>query len=189
MGMRHPRQLIDGAWYHITARVNRREMLLDRGEVRDLFLVFLARAKKRYRFQVANFCVMGNHIHLQIKPGRGEGLSAIMRWLLGYFARAYNKKRGLSGHFWGDRFHSRILDGIRQFAIAFGYIDENPVTAGLAFRACEWRHGGAWHSRMRDRSILDEAPPWLSLLENLRPMPQAIPEATRVTGKSTPQCQ
>lgn len=176
--MRHPRQLVDGAWYHVTARVNRREMLLDCLEARDLFLIFLARAKKRYRFQVANFCVMGNHIHLQIKPVRGESLSAIMRWLLGNFARSYNKNRGLSGHFWGDRFHSRVLDSIRQFVIAFGYIDENPVKAGLSALACDWRHGGAWHSRMRDRSILEEEPVWLSLVRSLRPMPSAIPETT-----------
>jgi len=130
-------------------------MLLDRGEVRDLFLVFLSRAKKRYRFQVANFCVMGNHIHLQLRPARGESLSVIMRWILGYFARAYNKKRGVSGHFWGERFHSRALESLHQFAIAFGYIDENPVKAGLVAQACDWRHGGARHSRMRDRSILD----------------------------------
>jgi len=149
-------------------------MLLDRGEIRDLFLVFLSRAKKRYRFQVANFCVMENHVHLQIQPGRNESLSAIMRWLLGYFARAYNKKRGLSGHFWGDRFHSRVLDGIRQFAITFDYIDENPVKARLVALSCEWRHGGAWHSRMGERSILEKASPWLALLENLRPMPRAI---------------
>ena len=50
--MRQPRHLVEGAWYHVTARANRREMLLDRGEVRDLFLVFLARARKRYRFEV-----------------------------------------------------------------------------------------------------------------------------------------
>ena len=176
--MRRPRKLVEGAWYHVTARVNRREMLLDRGEVRYLFLIFLSRAKKRYRFQVANFCVMGNHAHLQLRPARGESLSAIMRWILGYFARAYNKKRGVSGHFWGERFHSRALESLRQFAIAFGYIDENPVKAGLAAQACDWRHGGARHSRMRDRSILDGGTLWLYLLESLRPLPVAIPEAT-----------
>jgi putative transposase len=170
--------LVDGAWYHVTARVNRREMLLDRGEVRDLFLTFLCRCKKRYRFQVANFCVMGNHIHLQIQPARGESLSDIMRWLLGLFARAYNKSRGLSGHFWGERFHSRILDGLRQFVIAFGYIDENPVKAKLTAFMWDWRHGGVWHSRMRDRSILDRESAWLSLLESFRPLPLAIPRST-----------
>jgi putative transposase len=159
----------------VTVRVNRREMLLDHGEVRDLFLLFLARCKKRYRFQVINFCVMGNHIHLQLQPGPRESLSDIMRWLLGNFARAYNKKRGLSGHFWGDRFHSRILDGLRQIAIAFGYIDANPVKAGLVASACEWRHGGAWHDRMGDTSILGPTPPWLSFLGFLRTMPNSLP--------------
>jgi putative transposase len=165
---------VEGAWYHVTARVNRREMLFDRSAVRDLFLLLLGRAKKRYRFQVANFCVMGNHIHLQLRPERGESLSAIMRWLLGCFARTYNMKRGITGHFWGERFHSRVLEGIRQFALAFGYIDENPVRAGLVGQACEWRHGGAWHSRMGLRSILDDPPPWQSLLQGARVMPTAI---------------
>jgi hypothetical protein len=37
-----PRQLLEGAWYHIAARVNQGEMLLDRGEGKDFFLVLLA---------------------------------------------------------------------------------------------------------------------------------------------------
>ncbi|MBL8967901.1 MAG: transposase [Spirochaetaceae bacterium] len=173
--MRQPRHLVDGAWYHVTARVNRREMLLDRGEVRDLFLAVLGRAKRRYRFHVANFCVMGNHIHLQIMPVKGQSLSAIMRWVLGCFARAYNKKRGLSGHFWGERFHSRVLEGIRQFVIAFGYIDDNPVKAGLAARPCEWLHGGAWRRLRGDASLLMEGSIWLALIEACRELPTALP--------------
>lgn len=58
--MRQPRHLVESAWYHVTVRANRREMFLDRGEVRDLFLVFLARARKRCRSEVSNSCVMGN---------------------------------------------------------------------------------------------------------------------------------
>ncbi len=88
--------------------------------------------------------MVGNH--LLLRPHEGENLSIITRWLLGYFARAYNKKRGWTGHFWGDWFHSRILNGIRDFAIAFGYIDENPVKAGLVCLPVEWRHCGAWQS-------------------------------------------
>ncbi|MEI6874440.1 MAG: transposase [Spirochaetota bacterium] len=166
--MRQPRHLVEGAWYHVTVRVNRREMLLDRGNARDLFLVFLARAKKKYRFCVANFCVMGNHVHLLLQPDRSECLSDIMRWLLGNFAKAYNKKQGLCGHFWGDRFHSRVLEGFRHIAIVFGYIDENPVKAGLVAEASDWRYGAAWHSRMGDSGILEKRPPWCAVLDGLR---------------------
>jgi REP element-mobilizing transposase RayT len=143
-------------------------MLLDHGVVRDLFLAIVARAKKRYRFQVINFCVMGNHFHLLVQPGRHVSLSDIMRWILGGFARAYNKKRGLTGHFWGDRFHSRVLDGLRQIAIAFGYIDANPVKASLVDNPWEWRHGGFCHSRAGNREVLDTCPPWLVFIPLLR---------------------
>lgn len=36
---------------------------------------------------------------------------------------------------------SRILDGLRQIAIAFGYIDINPVRASLVAHPWEWRYG------------------------------------------------
>jgi putative transposase len=166
--MRKPRLLLEGAWYHVTARVNRGEMLFDRDEVKELFLVLLTRAKKRYKFQVMNFCIMENHVHLMVQPAKGVSLSDIMRWLLGVFAQAYNKRRGWTGHFWGDRFHSRILAGLRQIAIAFGYIDANPVKASLVDHPWEWRHGGYWHDWTRNREVLDPSPPWIVCLSCLR---------------------
>jgi len=44
--------LKDGALYHVTARANRKEMILDSITIKDLFLQVLTRAKKRFRFQV-----------------------------------------------------------------------------------------------------------------------------------------
>ena len=173
-GMRKARIFIEGAWYHVTARVNRGEFSFDRDAVRDLFLVLVAKAKKRYRFQVLNFCVMGNHVHLLVQPGHHESLSDIMRWLLGGFAKAYNKMNGLSGHFWGDRFHSRALVSLRQVAAAFGYIDANPVKASLVANPWEWRHGGYWHERAGDLSVLDPRPPWLAFLASLRLEPRLV---------------
>jgi putative transposase len=162
--MRQPRQLREGARYHVTARINRKETLLEYRSVRELFLSMVVRAKKKYRFRIWNFCLMDNHIHFLIEPAKGESLSAIMRWILGVFAMSYNKKNGLTGHVWGERFHSRILDGLRDFVLAFAYIDYNPVKAGLVAHPHEWRHGGLGHDREGCRSILDENPPWLRLL-------------------------
>lgn len=162
--MRQARQLREGARYHVTARINRKEMLLDQESVRDLFQSMVVRARRKYRFRIWNFCIMGNHIHFLLEPCKGESLSAIMRWILGVFAMSYNRKFGLTGHVWGERFHSRILDGLREFVLAFTYIDENPVKANLAARADEWRHSGFWQDRAGCREILDENPPWLRLL-------------------------
>jgi REP element-mobilizing transposase RayT len=162
--MRKPRQLCEGARYHVTARINRKEMILARASVRVLFLSTIVRAKRKYRFQIWNFCIMGNHIHFLIEPREGENLSAIMRWILGVFAMSYNHKCRITGHVWGERFHSRILDGLREFVLSFTYIDENPVKAGLAAHVHEWHHGGLYHARAGCRDILGVTPQWLRLL-------------------------
>ena len=67
--MRKNRQLLEGAEYHVTARINRGENIFLAREDRELFMSILKRAKKKFNFSLKNFCIMGNHIHLLIKPG------------------------------------------------------------------------------------------------------------------------
>src|SRR5512145_2652656 len=108
--MRRVRELKEGARYHVTTRANRKEMILDDSAMKELFLSVVKRAKARYSFRLENFCVMGNHFHFIIQPNRGVSLSAIMQWILSVFAMAFNRLLGLTGHVWGCRFFSRILD-------------------------------------------------------------------------------
>ena len=167
--MRKPRELREGARYHVTARANRREMILEPHAMKELLLRVLKRAKGKYRFRIENFCVMGNHFHLVIQPARGESLSAIMRWILSVFAMAYNRLLGVSGHVWGERFFSRIIASFSELIQVFQYIDENPVKAlGMAVGR-DWLHSGLWHARTGCREILDEAPEgiWLAFPSRL----------------------
>ena len=139
--------LLEGAEYHVTARINRGEKVFLVQEDRELFISILRRAKKKFNFSLKNFCIMGNHVHLLIKPGLGESLSKIMQWLLGVFAQTWNKKHNLSGHLWGDRFFSRIILGILDFLRVFLYIDYNPVIAGMVVQPEQWMYGGLWHHK------------------------------------------
>jgi putative transposase len=153
--MRKNRKLLEGAEYHVTARINRGEMIFSNREDRELFIDVLKRAKKKYNFSLKNFCIMGNHVHLLIKPGIGVSLSKIMQWLLGVFAQLWNRKHGLSGHLWGDRFFSRIISGILDYLKVFLYIDQNPVAAGLAEQPEQWEYGGAWHQKNKINGIIE----------------------------------
>lgn len=162
--MRKPRELLAGARYHVTARANRGELILDDGATKDMFLAVVRRAKRKYDFRIDNFCVMGNHFHFIIQPGKGESLSAIMRWILSVFAMAYNKLHGLTGHVWGSRFFSRIISSLRAFLHIFEYIDANPEKASQVLDRRDWIHGGLWHDRTGCREIVDGMPFWLSLL-------------------------
>ena len=159
--MRLCRMLRDGAEYHVTARINRGEMVLQPEEEKLLMITVIKRAKKRYRFQLKNFCIMNNHLHLLIKPGEKESLSRIMQWILSVFAMAWNRKHNLKGHVWGERFYSRIIEGIVDFLRVFIYIDDNPVNAQLVDCAWKWKFGGLWHHHHGVADITDEPDTWV----------------------------
>jgi putative transposase len=161
--MRKPRlrQLQDGARYHVTARANRKEMILENKAIKELFLWVVKRAKAKYSFRLENFCIMGNHFHFLIRPLNGESLSAIMRWILSVFAMAYNKIMGLTGHVWGCRFFSRIIVSLREYLQLFEYIDDNSVKAGQTRDRRQWRWGGLWHDRNGRRDLVEAHESWL----------------------------
>ena len=154
--MRKPRLLQEGAKYHVTARANRQEMIFDSDAMKALFEDVVARAKKKFSFRVDNFCVMGNHFHLIVQPAKNVSLSSIMQWIMSVFAQAWNRFHGLSGHVWGQRFFSRILQTAESFVQTFQYIDTNPVRAGLVVVAEEWAFGGCFHRAKGRKDIVDE---------------------------------
>jgi putative transposase len=145
--MRTPRILQDGALYHVTARANRKEMILDSHEIKELFLEVLRRAKGKFAFRLENFCIMGNHFHLLVRPEGTTNLSRLMQWIMSVFAMAYNRIYGLVGHVWGSRFFSRIISGLQEFLKMFAYIDDNPLEAHLVENKRDWQYGGLWHHR------------------------------------------
>ncbi len=142
--MRKPRLLMDSATYHVTARANRSEFILKQNIEKELFLNILRKAKKKYRFTIKSFCIMGNHIHLMIKPLGKENLSQIMQWVLSVFALSFNRKYGYKGHVWYDRFHSTIIQSASYFIKVFGYIAENPVKAQICSKAEDYTYSSCW---------------------------------------------
>ena len=162
--MRRHRELLDGARYHVTARANRQEMILDNASMKELFMSVVKRAKGKYDFRIENFCIMGNHFHFIIQPLHGESLSTIMRWIMSVFAMTFNKIKGLTGHVWGCRFFSRIIASLREFMQVFEYIDDNPVKASQVEDRREWRYGGLAHDRQGCREIVEELSVWMRLL-------------------------
>jgi putative transposase len=157
--MRKPRQLRTDARYHVVAKANHREFLLD-DPAKELFLAILARAKVKYRFSVENFTVLDNHFHLIVHVPEGSNLSEIMKWILGVFAMKWNKIHENWGHFWGERFFSRIIEDVADYVGSFAYIDQNPVRAGVAATTASWACGGLWHYLRGWKAILDPLPEW-----------------------------
>jgi putative transposase len=89
-----------------------------------------------------------------MRPGKNESLSRIMQWILSVFAMGYHRIYGTSGHVWGGRFYSTIIQNFRELLRVFEYIDLNPVAAGLVSAIEEWEFGGLYQRRTGNRTIL-----------------------------------
>lgn len=173
--MRKHRNLRDGARYHVSARANYGEAILNPSEIKELFLLVLREAKKKYDFSIEHFCIMGNHYHLIIRPGKNECLSVVMKWIMQVFAMRYNRRLGISGHVWGDRFFSRIIVDREDFKRTFEYINDNPVKEHFVPEPGSWPYGGLYHHRTMRFDILDLLPQWIAALFKAASSTYAVP--------------
>jgi putative transposase len=78
-----------------------------------------------------------------------------MRWLKTNFSKAWNKKHNTSGHLWGERFQSRIIESEEELGRVMAFIDEKPVEDGLVRTAEKWVWGGLWHRARGIAGIVD----------------------------------
>ncbi|MBN2738341.1 MAG: transposase [Spirochaetales bacterium] len=153
--MRKPRQKGREMNQHIITKVNRGEMIFQAVIIKEMFLTVLKEAKKKYKFRLKHFCIMGNHVHLLLRPFCGEDISRVMQWINGTFAIRYNRSQGIKGHVWSDRFINKIIEDSSYFNHAFDYISQNPVKAGLAREAIEYLYGGLYFLIRNINDLLD----------------------------------
>ncbi|MDR3355937.1 MAG: transposase [Spirochaetaceae bacterium] len=103
--------LRQGVWYEISTRVNNREPLFRGGRAPALFDRVFRETAHRFVFAVRDLSLAGDRLAFYIRPADGFELPAIMKWLKQTFAIRYNRDNGRTGHLWGDRYRSRILEG------------------------------------------------------------------------------
>jgi len=92
------------------------------------------------------FVVMPNHVHLLATPG--VALPKLTKSLKGITARRANAMLGLTGRpFWQEESYDHTVRHEREFGKIRNYIEGNPVRAGLARDASEYRWSSAgWAS-------------------------------------------
>ncbi|MDR2785392.1 MAG: transposase [Treponema sp.] len=109
--MRKLRLLQQGVWCEIRTQINNREPLFRWSKVRTLFNRVLHEAELRFVFEIRSLRLEDDWLTFYIKPRDALELPAIMKRLKQTFAQRYNRETGRTGHIWGDRYWSGILDG------------------------------------------------------------------------------
>ena len=141
--MRQPRNLLPPAGiYHVTTRgVARTAIFLDDGE-RRLFLRLFAAEVQRHDWRCHAFCLMTTHYHLVVETDLWR-LSDGMQRLNGTYALAFNRRHRRSGHLFGERFAAWVPRNDHHLRATCEYVLQNPVRAGLAPTAAEYRWSAA----------------------------------------------
>jgi putative transposase len=121
--------------------VDRRETFSS-DEDRETRLRLLRENVRDAAVTVLGWCLMTNHVHLVLLPGRKDSVSVLMRRVHGRYAQYYNVRWGRTGHLWQNRFHGCML-GPAHLWRALAYVDRNPVRAGRVREATQYRWSSA----------------------------------------------
>jgi putative transposase len=99
---------------------------------------------------VLGYCLMTNHIHLVARPEQADSLAILLRRVHGRYAQHLNVKKQRVGHLWQNRYYSCPLSESHLW-VAFRYVEQNPVRAGLAAQPEQYR----WSSARAHRTGVD----------------------------------
>ena len=135
---RLPRVNVPNGIYHVTARGNRRQPLFLDDRDHELFLGMLSTLGVRRRWRCHGYCLMPNHYHVVIETPDAD-LSPGMQYLNGVYADHFNFFHGTDGHLFQGRFHAVLVESDPHLAELSRYLALNPVRAGLAATARDWR--------------------------------------------------
>jgi len=132
------RFILPGAPHHVTQRGNGRQQVFfgddDYAAYRDLLATHCA----AHGVAVWSWLLMPNHVHLILVPEHPDALRAALSKVHRAYAGRIHAREKRTGHFWQGRFGCVAMDEDHLLA-ALRYVVLNPVRAGLAARAQDWR--------------------------------------------------
>ncbi len=95
------------------------------------------------RYDLHAWVIMPNHVHVLFTPREGFGLSEIVQAWKSVSARRANRLLGRTGRLWQEDYLDRYVRDARHYERAAGYIEWNPVEAGLCSEPEQWAFGSA----------------------------------------------
>lgn len=149
-----------GAAHHVLNRGNNRRTIFHKEGDYRAFLRLMAEAEERYPVRLLRYCLMPNHFHFEVWPETPDSLPVYMRWLMNAYVRQYHQHYGTcgTGHIYQGRYKNFPIQSDRHLLTVAKYVEANPVRAGLARRAEDWRWSSLSTDVSVDRPALTEGP-------------------------------
>jgi len=127
---RQARQESGTGYYHVMSRGINREFLFSLDSNKQVFMQLVAEQQAANMFELAAWCIMGNHVHLLLKADR-EQISRAVKVINLKYAAHYNRCQKRIGPVFGDRFRSERVEDDTYLLGLIRYLHRNPVQAEL----------------------------------------------------------
>ncbi|WP_445505444.1 REP-associated tyrosine transposase [Niallia sp. 03091] len=138
-------------FYHIVCRGNRRDPLFRNASDFQAFFHIFHQLYEKSPFELASFCFMNNHYHLQLRS-KEVSISKLMSLINKRYANYYNTKYRLTGHVYEKRFYDKMIVDKEGMLEVSRYIHLNPVEAKMV-KQPEFYPWSSYHFYKNENSI------------------------------------
>jgi putative transposase len=115
----------------------------------NLLIEVLRSYRKDGKFEIHDFVVMPDHIHLLMTIPQNQTLEQSMQLIKGSFSFRARKELGFKGEVWSRGFSDVQVRDERSFIGHRSYIELNPVRAGLCNSPEEYPFGSVYLKRKK----------------------------------------
>jgi putative transposase len=138
MLMNRNEPIVDGEYYHVYNRGNRKQPIFgDDADYRS-FLGKLCDASRKYKVFVIVYTLMPNHFHCILVQTSGGSIQRLMNSVESSAAKHFDLKYGKVGHLFQGRYRYNIISSDESLLSIAKYIHLNPVAAKLVCRPEDW---------------------------------------------------
>ncbi len=125
--------------HHVVQRGHNRKVVFVEPRDFEYYLSTLQVWKKAYGVKVYSYCLMTNHVHLILNPGKEpESISVLMKRLAGRQTRFVNKLEGRTGSLWDGRYKISPIATDEYLLQCCRYVDLNPAKAHMVAEAQDY---------------------------------------------------
>lgn len=125
---RKRREWYPGAIYHVVARGNHKNDIFINKEDYLQYMKYLNEANEKHSFNLYSYCLMSNHVHLQIATTDTE-IWTIMKRINWQYSTYFNYKYDKVGHLFQGRYYAEVIERESYLLQTSKYIHLNPVKA------------------------------------------------------------
>jgi putative transposase len=169
--VRKPRVWLPNHFYHIVSRGNRKDLLFKDERDYRTFLYILQQVFETHPFELASYCLMNNHYHLQLRS-KEQPISKIMSLVNKRYATYFNSRYELTGHVFEKRYFDEPLNTPANMLEVSRYIHLNPVKANLVLQPADY----PWSSYRYYGVKVPMKKPYLNVLPLVEGYPGTLPQ-------------